>query len=647
MISKFKITQLLFLVFCFYSLASKSQSISGEVSSLFSKKNLGYANVNIYKNEKLIANVLTDEEGKFSLKLDTGLYKCEIVYAGYEKIVKEIRVKADEKADFSLSSDEKSKYAASKIRPLYDLKSSSSPKKRSDVTVAKDYEESEAVDIADLSSSEVSMYKKEKSISINNMWGESVKVDSVKYGKLTAGEINDFSKWNMWTDLSEGELKTYQLNWNISPSKRFTVQLKDKNGLPLANAKVELLEQDNIIYTSKTDNTGKAELWTNLTPNSVSKISEKSIKITYNGETKIIKNAKEFENGINIIVFDPKCEQSQNVDIAIVVDATGSMQDEIDYLKSDLNDLIYKSKKISNTLNFRFANIFYRDNADAYLTEIQNFTNVLSESVAFTNMHDAGGGGDNPEAVDLALDSAINKLSWSSDTRTKILFLVLDAPPHNTSDIQNRMKKLCSQASEKGIRIVPITGSGADKSTEYLMRCLALATNGTYTFLTNHSGIGNSHIKPSTDSYQVEILNDLLVRIIKSYTYMPDCNQFVADLGVNLPDSQVVIHNNIDSTNVDTAKTILSTPINLKDSVELEWKFFPNPTNGIINIVSNKEIKELYISDLSGKVLQIVKNINPETVYTADLSDYSSGIYLIRYPIGKQWISGKIVLLRE
>jgi hypothetical protein len=163
--------------------------------------------------------------------------------------------------------------------------------------------------------------------------------------------------------------------------------------------------------------------------------------------------------------------------------------------------LIFKSKEFSTTLNLRFANVFYRDHGDVYLTQNQEFTRVLSESVAFTNKHNADGGGDAEEAVEIALDTAINKLSWNTDTRTKILLLVLDASPHNTPEIQEKMRNLCYKAAEKGIRIVPITGSGTTKDTEYLMRCLALATNGTYVFLTDRSGIGNSHIKPSTDNY--------------------------------------------------------------------------------------------------------------------------------------------------
>ena len=55
------------------------------------------------------------------------------------------------------------------------------------------------------------------------------------------------------------------------------------------------------------------------------------------------------------------------------------------------------------------------------------------------------------------------------------------------------------------------------------MRSMALATNGTSFFLTDDSGIGNPHLKPTTDSLKVEHLNDMLVRTIVEFSYMPDC----------------------------------------------------------------------------------------------------------------------------
>jgi hypothetical protein len=44
-----------------------------------------------------------------------------------------------------------------------------------------------------------------------------------------------------------------------------------------------------------------------------------------------------------------------------------------------------------------------------------------------------------------------------------------------------------------------------------------ISTNGTYVFVTDDSGVGNSHLEPSVGEYEVEFLNDLMVRLIDEY----------------------------------------------------------------------------------------------------------------------------------
>ena len=208
-------------------------------------------------------------------------------------------------------------------------------------------------------------------------------------------------------------------------------------------------------------------------------------------------------------------------------------------------------------------------------------------------------------------------VEWSAGT------LLIDCG-FSVKQANERLQRLILQAAEKGIRIVPIGASGINKSTEYLMRALALGTNGTYTFLTDHSGIGNSHIKPSTDSYEVETLNALLVRILKSYTYMPDCQQQIPDLSLNIPDSIVTSVPARDSSDTNAVKPD-------PKALTITWSYYPNPTNGIIHILPNTDIKELYVSDLSGKVLQIIPKLKKDERIQVDLSGYTTGIYLIRY----------------
>ena len=140
--------------------------------------------------------------------------------------------------------------------------------------------------------------------------------------------------------------------------------------------------------------------------------------------------------------------------------------------------------------NGRLGLLFYRDEGDVYVTKLSDFTTDIAYQVDFISNQSANGGGDYPEAVDQALDEAINKASWSNENTesTKILIHVLDAPPHYTKTNLQLFSKSIITAAEKGIRIIPVASSGIDKWTEFLLRTEALMTGGTYTYITNDSG---------------------------------------------------------------------------------------------------------------------------------------------------------------
>lgn len=200
-----------------------------------------------------------------------------------------------------------------------------------------------------------------------------------------------------------------------------------------------------------------------------------------------------------------------------MVDATGSMSDELEFLKMDLQKVIGEVEKTNSLLQINTATIFYRDKGDEYVVRQSGFTNNIKHTIDFIGKQEANGGGDFPEAVDKALE-ALNSLEWNANARTRIAFMVLDAPPHKEEEVIKSVQTSVQAAASKGIKLIPIVASGIDKSTEFLMRFMAIYTNGTYVFITNDSGIGNNHIKPSVGEYQVEKLSNLMVRLIKKYS---------------------------------------------------------------------------------------------------------------------------------
>jgi len=593
--------------------ASAESSGGSNVVIENSSKTMRYGNVLAYdKDNNLVGSVLTDEEGNYQLNFkDTGTYNIKIMYAGYETIEESIMISGDGESDFSLDRNKLMKERVLSER-AYSLHAGY------------------------LDAPVFFSIKKTQNGASKSKEG------------LTSGEINDFAKWDLWNDYLKTDLLSYQETWRLNPQNRYVVQLFNLDKMALVGASVSLLNGSGmILWQAVTDNTGKAELW-----GSIDGTEQKADKIIvdYQGETKEIRNPKLFKKGINTVKMDQSCGANNLVEIAFVVDATGSMADEINFIKRDLNTVMYNAQNLYSDVSINYGSVFYRDSGEDYITKHKDFTNVLSEALVFVDEQFAKGGGDMPEAVDAGLDVAINQLSWSENARTKLLFLILDAPAHTGEENIKKLQELTAQAAEKGIKIIPVTGSGINKSGEYLMRSLALATNGTYVFLTNHSGIGSTHIEPTIDEYEVKLLTERLSNIIKTNIYYPECEELVPDFDTDYPDSVVTFteeNGQIYPLRTDTLSTREQDSLNnIADNEikQIEWRYYPNPTRDYINIECSEEIEFIYLTDLTGKILQKVE-FGGRTQIQLYLGDYPVGVYLLRYPVGKQWVSGKVILI--
>jgi len=459
-------------------------------------------------------------------------------------------------------------------------------------------------------------------------------------GLLTAGELNDFTKWTLWQDIAKNELAEHQKTWKILPDERYVAQLTNPDGMPLVDALVFLRDsQGNTIWQARTDNTGRAELWAKMIDDGIFN-SGKPYSLLYSYQGKTTETvALPFSEKINTAELKVKCNEIKNVDIHFIVDATGSMGDEIRYLQVELYDVIEKIKEQNPHLKLRTGSVFYRDIGDDYVTRKLPLDSDISKTIEFIKLQSAGGGGDYPEALDSALIDAIELENWSENALARIAFIVLDAPPHSDQKSIERVHRQIRLAAMKGIRLVPLVCSGADKSTEYLMRSIALATNGTYVFLTDESGIGDPHLKPTTDKYEVEKLNHILLRIITEYSKIPNCNNNWEHFDKEISSQEKFI-----------PKPYKENPENETERLETSQviNIYPNPTNGILNIDLRSLPSEMYVTDATGKALQYWTFgddfiISPITV---DLSGYSNGVYFVNAFYRGRWYSLKFLLVR-
>ncbi|QDH80239.1 VWA domain-containing protein [Echinicola soli] len=334
-------------------------------------------------------------------------------------------------------------------------------------------------------------------------------------GVITAGEWHDLSQWEFWQNLfNEKDFEHMPEYWGMDFQHRIPIHINRPNGQPVVDVPVSLKAGNETIWQARTDNKGRVELWGDVFTNALARVKAENLTIAIDGGNKIINVSQTNSQHPLQIAYTPSNYPSNQAEIAFVVDATGSMGDELKYLKTELLDVIQRAKSENPRTEFLTGTVFYRDTGDEYLTRQSPFTSTIETTLSFIKDQEANGGGDFPEAVHTALSKAMNDLQWSTQAKTRLLFLLLDAPPHHDDQIIDEIHDLTKLAAAKGIKIIPVTASGIDKETEFLMRFLGIITNGTYVFITNHSGIGHDHLEPSIGEYEVEYLNDLMVRLI-------------------------------------------------------------------------------------------------------------------------------------
>ncbi len=342
-------------------------------------------------------------------------------------------------------------------------------------------------------------------------------------GVLTAAEWNDLDNWNFWGGLMNGqdytEMNTY---WGLNTSGRIACKVVDAAGAPVVGAKLELKSADGaVVWTSLSDNEGKANLWAGAfgkeNQKDVSAYTVSVDGVLQDGAPKLTSwSASVIDENVYTLASAP--ETGNVVDIAFVVDATGSMGDEIDFLKKDLESILTQVGQKQTSRSILTGTVFYRDTDDDYLTITSPFTSEISSTVAFVKQQEAGGGGDWPEAVHTALEVTLKELQWSSNAYSKLAFMILDAPAHQDHQgVIESLQKSMSKFSANGIKIIPVFCSSHSKDCEFMCRQFAVLTGGTYVFLTDDSGVGNGHVVASVGDYQVEKLNELIIRLIDKY----------------------------------------------------------------------------------------------------------------------------------
>jgi von Willebrand factor type A domain len=195
------------------------------------------------------------------------------------------------------------------------------------------------------------------------------------------------------------------------------------------------------------------------------------------------------------------------LDVAFVIDTTGSMGTAIEGVKQGINPLIDLIEMASNN-DYRLALVTFKDD----VTVEENFApqNRAAITAKVQGLF-AAGGGNEPEASDEALNTVINALpaagrpqniDFSPPFRSvarKIIILITDARPGGFDDTftdldDNNARQRAEEARDMGIQIAAVDvpspfDPDIDQQKTIIMRRYAELTGGIYT-RTEASGVG-------------------------------------------------------------------------------------------------------------------------------------------------------------
>lgn len=211
------------------------------------------------------------------------------------------------------------------------------------------------------------------------------------------------------------------------------------------------------------------------------------------------------------------------LDLVFLVDATGSMGDEIAKLKATVHSIAAQISALPSRPDLCLGLVAYRDQGDAFLLRTHDLTDRLGDFQRSLDRLHAGGGGDEPEALDEAWHEVVHRLSWRGSVgrqaATRLVVLIADAPPHLDGGAPHYDQDMAA-ALAKGIKLHAVGASGLNPSGEAVFRQLAQYTGGRFVFLTYRhahepsSGPGGETVH-EVQNYSVDTLDRLIVRLVR------------------------------------------------------------------------------------------------------------------------------------
>ncbi len=340
--------------------------------------------------------------------------------------------------------------------------------------------------------------------------GDSGSSARIAPGGLRAGSVDDNADYAAYLEYS-ARLNTEGIATRpFDPVGRIVVTVIGSNDLPVAGVPVIVAAGDGQVAELRTTANGTARFLPGLYDSAGAATFTfqvgAAVASALPGET------------VTLTLDTPGGAQGPvAVDVLFLLDATGSMGDEIGQLKTTIDQVASDVAALAGDPDVRFAFTLYRDEGDVFVTTSFDFTGNVDEFRTALATVVADGGGDYPEALEEGLAEALKGPAWRDPATTlQLIFLVADAPPRLDRQVPVDYPTSIRDAVTRGIKVFPIASSESDDQAEMVFRQLAVATGARFVFL-SYGAAGaatgaSSDIGPT--DYEEMSLDALVVRFI-------------------------------------------------------------------------------------------------------------------------------------
>jgi Mg-chelatase subunit ChlD len=341
----------------------------------------------------------------------------------------------------------------------------------------------------------------------------AVQIEQQRPQAVTAGMVDDNASF---ADYLAFRARTQVQHRARDISERYLLEVKDTKGQGIPDAEVAVQAPSGHAMWARTDTAGRVWLHPNAFDPGRSQAYEVVARKDGRQSSAVLMRGQ--KSAVEVRLDHVAAAARAKLDLVFLIDATGSMADEIDKLKATLHSIAADVARLPSQPDLCFGLVAYRDKTDAFVLRSHNFTNDLGAFQGVLNNLHAAGGGDYPEAMNEALNATVHSLSWRGAGATRLVVLLADAPPHLDYGGPQYDDDMVA-ALGKGIKIFSVGASGLDKQGEYIQRQIAQYTGGRFVFLTyaqaNNpaSGPGRETVH-DVNNYSVETLDKLIVRLV-------------------------------------------------------------------------------------------------------------------------------------